>query len=187
MTVATPTPTGPANGVGALRPAFTWTPVGGAIAYVVRVDDVSAGQQGIFSGRVSVPIWAPPANLISGRTYSWQVRALNAAGLGEWAAPATFAVGKAVPIGPGGSVSGLRPTFTWAGLPGAANYQLRVDDLTTGQTNVFLPLVSMDQAWTPAMELRGGHMYRWWVRAVIPGASGAWQGAWSVAKDFRIV
>ena len=32
-------------------------------------------------------------------------------------------VGKAVAIGPGGPVSGLRPTFTWAGLAGATAAQ----------------------------------------------------------------
>lgn len=187
FTVTRPTPTGPANGVGAVRPAFTWTPVHGATAYQVRVNDLSAGKAGIYSAQVTDPIWAPPASLVSGRTYSWQVRAVNAAGVGAWTPLSKFAVGKAVAIGPGGPVSGLRPTFTWAGLAGATTYQVRVDDLTAGRTNLFLPVVSMDQAWTPGTDLTSGHTYRWWVRSVVPGAAGTWYGAWSAPKDFQVL
>jgi len=186
FTVAKPTPNGPVTGVGALRPAFTWTAVPGATAYAIRGNDVSAGVTGLYTAQVTDPVWSPPANLVSGRIYSWQVRALNAGGLGGWTPLASFAVGKAVPIGPGGPVSGRRPTFTWAGLAGSTAYQVRVDDLTTGQAKLFLPLVSVDQAWTPPADLASGHTYRWWVRVVIPGPQGAWSGAWSASKDFRI-
>jgi hypothetical protein len=112
---------------------------------------------------------------------------MNAAGLGSWTALAKFAVGKAVPIGPGGPVSGPRPTFTWAGLAGATTYQVRVDDLTTERTSLFLPLVSMDQAWTPGADLTSGHTYRWSVRAVVAGSGGSWFGAWGAPKDFQVL
>jgi hypothetical protein len=187
VTIARPTPTGPASGVGAMRPAFTWNPVGGATAYVIRVNDISAGLTSLYTARTTGPIWAPPANLVSGRTYSWQVRAVNGDGLGAWTPPASFEVGKAVPIGPGGAEASLRPTFTWAGLAGATTYQVRVDDLTTGRAKLFVPLVSVDQAWTPPATLASGHAYRWWVRAVIPGPQGAWYGEWSASKDFQVV
>jgi hypothetical protein len=187
FSVARPTPTGPGNGVGAMRPAFTWTPIHGATGYQVRVNDTSAGQWGIFTGQTSDPIWSPPTSLISGRTYTWQVRAMNAAGLGGWSPVARFTLARAVAIGPGGTVGGLRPTFTWAGLAGSTTYQVRVDNLTTGQTNVFLPTVSMDQAWTPGTDLTRGHTYRWWVRAMTPGPNGSWYGAWSLPKDFQVV
>lgn len=187
VAVTRPTPTGPATGVGAIRPAFTWTPVPGAIGYAVRVNDVSTGVNGLYTAQVSDTVWVPPTDLVSGRTYSWQVRELNAHGLGAWTPLESFNVGKAVPIGPGGPESGLRPTFTWAGLAGSTTYQVRVDDLTTGQTKRFLPLVSVNQAWTPPADLVRGHSYRWWVRVVVPGPRGAWYGAWNASKDFRIV
>jgi hypothetical protein len=186
VTLARPTLTGPANGVGALRPTFTWTPVGGTSIYSIRVNDVSAGVASLYTAQVVDPIWSPPANLVSGRIYSWQVQALNASGVGVWSPLGSFAVGKAVPIGPGGPVSGLRPTFTWAGLAGSTTYQVRVDDLTTGQAKLFLSLVPVDQAWTPPVDLVSGHAYRWWVRVVVPGAQSAWYGGWSVSKEFRI-
>jgi hypothetical protein len=187
VTIARPTPTGPATGVGAIRPAFTWTPVPGAIGYAIWVNDVSTGVNGLHTAQVSDTVWVPPTDLVSGRTYSWQVRALNANGLGAWTPLESFTVGKAVPIGPGGPEPVLRPTFTWAGLAGSTTYQVRVDDLTTGQTKRFLPLVSVNQAWTPPTDLVRGHSYRWWVRVVVPGPRGMWYGAWSSSKDFRIV
>jgi hypothetical protein len=182
FTVATPTPTAPANGVTALRPYFMWTPVAGTTAYAVTVNDVSAGKAGIFTAQVTGTTWAPPSDLVSGRIYSWQVRALNADGRGWWSPLATFTVGRAIPIGPGGDTAGPRPTFTWAGVTGAPQYQVRVNDLTTGQVSEFLPTVT-DQSWTPGTDLKAGHTYRWWVRAVSNGG----YGAWSVPKDFKVM
>ena len=60
-------------------------------------------------------------------------------------------------------------------------------NLTTGQAKLFVPLVSVDQAWTPPATLASGHAYRLWVRAVIPGPQGAWYGEWSASKDFQVV
>jgi hypothetical protein len=182
FTIARPTTTGPANGVTALRPYFTWTPVAGTTTYVVTVNDVSAGKAGIFAARLTNTTWVAPADLVSGRIYSWQVRALNADGRGWWSPLATFAVGRAIPIGPGGDTLGRRPTFTWAGITGAAQYQVRVNDLTTGQVSVFLPTVT-DQSWTPGTDLTPGHTYRWWVRALSNGG----YGAWSLPKDFKVI
>jgi hypothetical protein len=187
FTITKPTPTGPVVGVGAVRPAFTWTPVAGATAYAIRVNDISAGTRNLYTAQVTDPFWIPPTSLVSGRTYSWQVRALSAGGQGAWTSAASFTVGRAVAIGPNGSESGPRPTFTWAGLAGSTSYQVRVDDLTTGHTSVFRPLVSVDQAWTPESDLVQGHTYRWSVRVAVPVAHGVWNGAWSLAKVFRIV
>jgi hypothetical protein len=186
LTVARPVPTGPANGVSTLRPAFTWTPIGGATAYVVTVNDVSANKAAVYTGRVTDPVWTPPADLVSGRTYSWQVGAMNALGKCFLSPPATFAVGRAVTIGPGGPTATTQPTFTWAGLAGASAYQVRVDDLTTGQAGVFLPIVTGQQAWTPSTPLAHGHTYRWWVRAVTSGGPGIWYGFLSNSKDFVV-
>jgi hypothetical protein len=171
-----------------MKPAFTWTTVGGASGYVIQVNDVSAIMPAIYTVRVTDPTWTPPNNLVSGRTYTWQVRAVNAAGLGGWSSLAQFTLGKVVPIGPGGLTSGSRPTFTWAGLAGATTYQVRVDDLTTGQSMVYMPIVSNDQAWTPGVNLTSGHTYKWWVRAVVPGPSaGVWFGAWSIGTTFQVM
>jgi hypothetical protein len=155
--------------------------VAGAAAYVVTVNDLSAATNGVFAARVTDTYWAPPADLVSGRTYTWQVRAVNADGRGAWSPLAKFAVGRGVAIGPGGDTVGLRPTFTWAGVTGAAKYQVRVVDLATGQ--IVSLATTTDQAWTPMADLAKGHTYRWWVRAM--NTSGL--GVWCLAKDFKVV
>ncbi|HEX3150170.1 MAG TPA: CAP domain-containing protein [Gemmataceae bacterium] len=182
FSVARPTLTGPANGVTALRPYFTWTPVDGATAYVIVVNDVSANVPAKFMLRVPGPNWSPTSDLVSGRTYTWQVRAVNALTQGALTPLSTFTVGRAIPIGPFGPTSGPTPTFTWAGITGASSYQVRVDDLTTGQANVYLATVT-DQAWTPTKAMQTGHVYRWYVRALTDGM----YGAWSISKDLRVV
>lgn len=187
FSVARAVPTGPATGVNAHRPTFTWAPVAGATKYVVVVNDVSAGLAGVLRGTVTGSSWTPPTDLVSGRTYSWQVRTVNADGLGWWSKYSTFTVGRAVAIGPGGPLTGTRPTFTWAGLNGSSRYQVRVDDLTTGQTDVLRAQVVSSQSWTPGTSLLSGHSYRWSVRSIVSGGPGIWYGWWSTPKDFRLL
>ena len=52
------------------------------IVFEIRVNDVTANVPGQYVQRVWGTAWAPPADLVSGRTYTWQVRALNASGVG---------------------------------------------------------------------------------------------------------
>jgi hypothetical protein len=180
--IAKPTPSGPASGVANLRPTFTWSAVNGVTAYVVAVSDVTGNVPNQFAVRVNGTSWSPPTDLVSGRTYSWHVRAVNSLNLGGWSALQTFAIGRPNLAGPIGDVSGLRPTFTWSGIGWAPQYQVRVDDLTTGQTARYLVTVGgLD--WTPPSDLVAGHAYRWYVRAL--NANGL--GMWSLSRDFRII
>jgi len=180
--IAKPTLTGPASGVASLRPTFTWSAVNGATAYVVAVNDVTGNVPSQFAVRVYGTSWAPPADLVSGRIYTWHVRAVNSLNLGGWSALQALAVGRPNLSGPIGDVSGLRPTFNWSGIGWASQYQVRVDDLTTGQTGRYLVTVGgLD--WTPTTDLVAGHTYRWYVRAM--NANGL--GMWSLSRDFRIV
>jgi hypothetical protein len=180
--VGKPIPTGPSTGVANLRPTFTWTSVGNASSYEILVNDNSAAVPSLFRVRAGGTNWAPPTDLVSGRTYTWQVRAVNSLGQGIWSPLAGFSVGRPRLTGPVGDVASQRPTFTWSGIGFAPAYQIRVDDLTTGQTNLYLATVGhLD--WVPPADLTAAHTYRWCVRAI--NASGL--GTWSPAQNFRIV
>ena len=182
FTVNRPATTGPATGVGDLRPTFTWTGVNGATGYEIVVNDRSMNVANRFKVQVTGTEWEPPADLVSGRMYTWQVRALNAQGLGRWSTLAAVTIARPTPTGPVGDWGIHRPTFTWTGIGWAPSYQIRVDDLTTGRTNLYLTTVSgLD--WTPPTDLITGHTYRWYVRAL--NSSGL--GVWSPATVFRIV
>jgi hypothetical protein len=65
---------------------------------------------------------------------------------------------------------------------GASSYQVRVDDLTTGRTSLFL-VTTASLSWVPPTDLTSGHTYHWYVRAL--NASGL--GLWSPAGTFRVV
>ena len=175
-------PTGPSSGVTSLRPTFTWNGVANCSSYEVVVNDYSAAVPAIFRVRTTGTNWAPPTDLVSGRTYTWQVRALNLLGQGMWSPLASFAIGRPTLTGPVGDVTNHRPTFTWTGLAFAPAYQIRVDDVTTAQTNLYLATVGRLD-WVPSTDLIVGHTYRWYVRAT--NASGL--GVWSPAQNFRIV
>ncbi|MBO0697330.1 MAG: hypothetical protein J2P46_02945 [Zavarzinella sp.] len=177
-----PTPIGPDNGVTDVRPTFTWSPIAGASGYEIRVNDSTANVPGIFQALVGDTAWAPSADLVSGRTYTWQVRAVNASGRGAWSAPATVTLGWSYPTGPAGDMSYRRPTLTWSGFVAAPAYQVRLDDLTTGQNAIYLATTgSLD--WTPPQDLSPGHTYRYSARAL--NSNGL--GLWGPGQTFRIV
>src|SRR5262245_20176098 len=180
--VGKPRSMGPSTGVASLRPTFTWTGVNNAASYEVVVNDNSAAMPNLFRVRVMGTSWAPPADLVSGRTYTWQVRAVNAMGQGMWSPLASFVVGRPILSGPVGSVANHRPAFTWSGIGWAPAYQIRVDDVTAGQVNRFLITVS-NLDWVPPTDLNAGHTYRWSVRAV--NSNGL--GMWSPAQVFRVI
>ena len=179
FSIARPTLTGPATGVADLRPAFTWTGIGGA-AYEIRLDDVTGKKNNLFPRtQVENPTWTPPADLVSGRTYRWMVRAGNAAGAGVWTPAATFTVARPTVDSPA-DVATLRPTITWSAIAGAASYRVIVNDTTTGKTNLFPTARVTGTAWTPPADLVSGRTYKVLVRA----ANAADLGTKSAAVSF---
>ena len=171
-----------AAAVADIRPNFAWSGVTGAAHYQVQVDDVSAGRVNIFPGATTTATsWEVPADLVSGRTYTWQVRAVNAQGLGAWSPAATVAISRPTLTGPVGTAGSLRPTFTWTGVGGAGSYEVRVDNATTGRVRLFTATVG-SLSWVPPTDLTAGHTYRWYVRAL--NADGL--GVWSPAGTFRV-
>src|SRR5262249_21677549 len=147
------------------------------------VNDLTTGQANLFpTAQVTGTSWTPPADLVSGRTYQVQVRALNAGGLAVKSDPVTFTLARPTPNGPAGGVSAATPTFDWTAITGATSYRVRVDDLTTGVTNVRTATVN-GLTWTPGADLKAGHRYRWYVTAL----NGAGLGRLSVSRDFRVV
>lgn len=180
FSVSVPSRTGPVGVVADLRPAFTWSAITGA-TYQIRIDDVTGARNNIFPGvSVTGTSWNPAADLISGRNYRWQVRAMNAAGVGVWSPFTNFSVGKPVQTAPLGPVPNLRPTFTWTPVAGATAYGIIVNDVTAGRTNIFPNTRVTTTTWTPAVDLISGRNYSWQVVAV--NALG--YGAWTTASAF---
>src|SRR5262249_25649699 len=135
--------------------------------------------------------FAAPATLVVGHSYQWWVRAVNIAGApGSWSAGAVFkevVVGSTTPLGP--KVTGPRnATFYWTSAVGANDYDVWVDDLTSGQQQVlrFKSTLGNTSVAAPGLLTLGDH-YRWWVRAASGPANNQTFGPWSAAADFTAV
>ncbi|HKB03837.1 MAG TPA: hypothetical protein VKD90_16555, partial [Gemmataceae bacterium] len=91
-------------------------------------------------------------------------------------------LGRPTLYGPDGETNTRRPTFTWGGVAFAPAYQLRIDDLTSGEAAVYSATTgSLD--WTPPDDLIVDHTYRWYVRAL----NGSDLGVWSPGQTFWVV
>jgi predicted phage tail protein len=152
------------------------------------VDDLTSGrQQTIRVQNVPGTSYIAAAPLLVGHSYQWWVRAVTAGGMSSlWSSASVFtevAAGTPAPIGPV-STGPRDATFLWKAAAGADHYDLWVDDLTTGQSQVIRNQTIAGTSFQPAGLLRLGDAYRWWVRAI--NASGA-AGSWSPASDFAVV
>jgi hypothetical protein len=183
-----PTPGAPVGLTASADPTFTWSTVTGADHYDVWANDLTTGQSQVLRNQtVSGTSWTPPTGLVQGQAYDWWVRAVNATGTpGPWSSAQYFTVAAlAVPTpqGPSGTVAPTGPTFAWSGVNGASGYDVWVDNLTTGQSQVLRNINVSGTSWTPTGGLGSGYLYEWWVRAV--SATGG-RSAWSVGQDFSV-
>src|SRR5205807_725566 len=106
------------------------------------------------------------------------MRAVDANGGGPWSA-ANFAVASplAAPVitAPAGAVANP-PTVAWQAVPGAATYQLRIDDLTT-HTDYAVWQGSLTGTSFTVTTLVPGHSYRAWLHGVDANGGGPWSAS----------
>jgi hypothetical protein len=161
--------------------------VAGAARYDVWVDDVTARQSQVLrNSTLTGSSWTAPSNLTPGHSYRWWVGAVsNSGGAITWSSPQNFAIpGLAVPVplSPAGVIATDRPTFTWTST-GVARYDVWVDNVTTGQAQVFRNTSVTGTTWTPPTALSPGQTYRWWVGSISTNGAGT---AWSLVQNFSI-
>ena len=107
---------------------LAWSPVSGATAYDVEIDDDGDfGNGGELVDSTTVTAYAVPVALPRGG-YAWRVRAKGTSGTGEWSAPAAFVRGWT--DGPTGlqAVDGKVPSLRWDPLPDASFYEVEISD-----------------------------------------------------------
>lgn len=182
FSIAMPVKSGPSGTTPNLRPTFSWGALTGA-TYQIRVDDLSGLKYNLFPNlTVSTTSWQPPTDLASGRTYRWQIRAMNSLGQGSWSDWTTFNIPRPTLTGPAAKVPDLRPTLSWTAVAGAAYYEVRVNNVSANVSNIFPGTQLAGLSWTPPTDLISGHYYAWRVRAV--NALG--QGSWTANGQFRV-
>lgn len=170
-------------------PTFAWTDMG-APRYELWVNQVGGKTKIIYQSAVTTTSFTPTTPLPNG-TYDAWVRPLAADGeAGLWSFVYQFRMDYRVgptTISPVGITTDTTPTFTWQSIDGAASYDLWVNNLTTGASQVIRTTIPAAQGgaqttFTPANPLPASN-YRWWVQAV---TSTGLRGAWSVGTDFQV-
>ncbi|MFO0976766.1 MAG: carboxypeptidase regulatory-like domain-containing protein [Planctomycetaceae bacterium] len=162
-------------------PAISWGAVPGATAYDFWLSNLTTRQSPLVRTTVTGTSFTPPANLGIGQFRVW-VRSLDAAGnASAWSTPGTFRVNTRVTLQAMERYQPTpRPTIAWNQMPGAARYDLWINNMTTGQVQVVRRTDLTATSWTADTDLPIGR-YRVWVRALDAAGVGA---EWSAALDF---
>jgi hypothetical protein len=171
-------------------PAFTWKAIEGAVSYNLWVHNLTTGvQKFIF---VSVPhvngraqITYTPPNPMPAGSYRWWVQAVPASGtFVSYSAPKDFQIPVPTLTSPRGTVTTGTPVFSWTGATEFVAYDLWVNNLTTGATQVireqYLP--SNRKFYVPTLPLPNGD-FRAWVRGI--DKDGLYS-PWSSVADFTV-
>jgi hypothetical protein len=173
--------TGPAATTTSLTPQIQWSPGGGAVSYDVWITNLSTGQNPAVQANVPTNSYIPANPLGIGRFRVW-VRSRFAGGAAApWSSPRDFQVvtaptfdDQSVP-----SYSGT-PLISWGSLPGAAKYDLWINNKTTGQSQVIRRTSLTTNSYQVTANLGLG-TYQAWVRG-IDAANNA--GQWSSTLQF---
>ena len=189
FTIGRPSFTAPATVTMNTRPTFTWTNMGSP-RYELWVNQVGGTNKIIYEPALTTNSYTPPTALPNGTFDVW-VRAIAADGeAGLWSFSYRFRMDYRVgpeTISPSGVTTDTTPTFKWKVIDGAATYDLRVNNTSTGAINVIRVTVphingASTITYTPAVLLPAGN-YNWSVQAVTAGGA---RSAWSVDADFLI-
>ena len=133
-----------------LRPTFSWSTISNAATYEIQITKVAAGspivvqQAGLILNSFLMPTDLPMGE------YSIRVRATTTAGLNSVWSAAQFCRSRPVTTVEGSRRTETSGSFTirWAEIPGAAQYDVLVDNLTTQTTgflrNTAVPASSLD-------------------------------------------
>ena len=196
FTIGQPTLTRPQDVTVDTTPTFTWTdmdskPVGQKdTVYELHVNQVGGPARIIYQAALTTTSYTPTIPLPNG-TYDAWVRPLAPDGeAGLWSPVRRFVMDFRVgPVtsSPVGITTDSTPTFTWQAADGAANYDLWVDNLSTGATEVIRVLVphvanATDITYTPTTPLTAGN-YRWWVQTIATSGS---KTNFSTPTDFTV-
>lgn len=182
-TLEAPQIQGPMGILSSTAPTFQWSPVPGADRYDIWVNDLTTGQSGVIRNtNVTGTSFTPTTPLESGHNYVWTVRAMSGVEIGTFATHAYFSILAQLPApqltAPNPLVFTRTPTFEWKEVPGAARYDLWVNNETTGQSQIIRRTSLATTSFTAVAPLPNGHTYVWTVRAIdSDGVAGVWAPA----------
>jgi ELWxxDGT repeat protein len=161
-----PSVTDPATFATSIHPTIAWTAVPDAVSYDIRIHDRTNGIEDVVEETVSATSITPTADFGLGR-YEVLLRSNFSGGRHSgWSRSYVFR--NYLPVIPQSLdrfQTTSRPTISWNALPGAAKYELWIDNLTTGQNQVIRDSNITTTTFTPSVDLPMG-VYRARVRGV---------------------
>jgi len=174
VTLSKPSVTVPAVNLG-LRPAISWSAVPGATGYEVWIDNVSTNTSPFHQATTSGTSYTPSVDLGIGQFRVW-VRALAGDGvLSAWSQVQYFKVLTPVALNSlNPQQSTFRPTLTWDTLPGADHYDVWIDNVSTGVSQIFRNKNVASSPYTVSADLPVAN-YLAWVRGIAKdGLAATW-------------
>ncbi|MDA1231465.1 MAG: hypothetical protein O2856_11875, partial [Planctomycetota bacterium] len=171
-------------------PAFTWDAIDGAVSYNLWVDYLTTGTRQAILANVphvngaATITYTHPTSLQSG-SYRWWVQAVPADGsFAGWSARTDFQIPVPSLTAPRGNVNTSTPIFRWTGVAEFVAYDLWVNNLTTGVTQVVRErnLPPNPKNFVPSLPLQNGD-FRAWIRGI--DKDGLFS-QWSAIADFTI-
>ena len=165
-----------------LRPTFTWTPIAGATSYNIQINNESTNVAQFHLGTSNSTSYTPNVDLAIGTFKMWIRPNFNGT-LGNWSAPHLFNNLTPVTWQPMSRTQlTSRPTLNWNALPGAAKYDLWINNYSTGQLQLIRQEVT-GISFTPPTDLPMG-ICRCWIRGI--DAKGN-PGGWSVLYEALVL
>ncbi len=184
LTVSKPKLSGPSPVTMLPRPEITWVPVPGAVRYEIWINNDSTQTARVHLATSTVPRYVPNETLGIGN-YSVWVRAIDGSNAATaWSARYRFRINSPIAFRQGVSQqNSSQPFIHWNDMPGAITYDLWIDNLSTGASQVIRERSLTGSFWRSNTILPIGD-YRAWIRGV--DASGI-AASWSRSEDFRVM
>lgn len=181
--ISAPTVTGPTAATENQNPLFTWSAVSDAATYNLWIKNLSTGANPYLSIITAGTSWSPAASMEIGKYRIW-VQAIRGDGQkSAWSVPRDLQINTASTLtAPASSVQTDLPLFTWDPVPGAARYDLWVDNTSTGQSQIIRNSTIAGTSFQVTQPLNLGN-YTAWVQAI--DASGV-PAKWSAPKRFTV-
>ena len=173
--------------VNTLRPEFQWSAPAASQRFDISVHDLTNGNRAILRNKnLATNSWQPSASLTEGEFRFWVRSANRANEWSRWSRGVQFTIDIPRPaattiVGPELQEDGSLK-LSWDRPPGAAVYDMWVNDLLTRQRQVFRDHRFEGNSLLANTVLRAGH-YRAWIRAVNELGIG---GPWGAGFNFKL-
>lgn len=181
-----PTLLSPIGSTADTTPTVTWTPVGGALSYDLWINRIDVFQSQIVRMENLTDPQFTTSELVPGTYQAWVRSMIGSVAVSSWSASLTFVVGVStvtapVLTGPELSTFDTTPEIIWTPVPGATEYLVWIDNLSTGVSPFILESHVVATSYTPAALPVGD--YQIWVRAF---TAGQFLGVYSAPRDLNI-